>query len=82
MSIPICTIAVELDGNTLRYRWTIEAESHAVGLTAARGGDAIAMGDDLGTPEGVGAVHAAIDHAAIAIRHRVSGSWNGLHPLF
>lgn len=82
MSIRVAQIEAQIDGNKIIMRWEIPAEAHAVGLRAARGAGDLWLGDDLGTPEGVGALDAALLHGANAVRHRVSAQWNGIVPLF
>lgn len=82
MSIRIATIEVHLDGDAVRWKWTVEPEAHTVGLSAATGSNWCRMGDDLGTPEGAGAISAALAHASSAVDHRVRAAWNGLQPLF
>lgn len=82
MAIRIATIEVLLDGDAVRWRWTVQPEAHAVGLSYAAGSNWCRMGDDLGTPEGAGAISTALAHASSAIDRRVLAAWNGLQPLF
>lgn len=82
MPVPIASISLELDGNALRWKWTIDPAAHAIGLTGSSGSNWCRMGDDLGTPEGAGAISAGLAHASSAIDHRVRAAWNGLVPLF
>lgn len=82
MAITVAQVEVSLDGDTCRFRWTIPAQAHAVGLSAARGGGHLYMGDDLGSPEGAGPLKAALYHASDAILHRVLRAWDDTYNLF
>ena len=82
MSISIASIEVTADGDKIIYRWRISAEAHAVGLHPAHDGNALWLGDDLGSPEGAGVIDSAIDHARDSTRNRVLQQWDGTGPLF
>lgn len=82
MGIRVAQIEAEIDGDQIRYRWAIPGEAHSVGLRAAAGGNRVWLGDDLGAPEGAGALEAALGHGVTAIGHRVRAQWNGMAPLF
>ena len=82
MGIRVAQIEAQIDGDEIRYQWVIPGVAHAVGLRAAVGGNRVWLGDDLGSPEGAGALEAALQHGVVAIGHRVRAQWNGCQPLF
>lgn len=79
----IATISLEYDGGLVHARAKIPPQAHTLGLTAKEWHTAADMGDDLGSPEGAGAIEAVLQHAAAHLCTSLRIQWNDTTgPLF
>lgn len=77
--VTVCSVVVFYDGNHITTRWKVEADAHAVGLTADLGRGRYIIGDDLGTPQGAAVVAHALHSASRSLAGSVARQWGTPH---
>lgn len=75
--ITIATIELTYDGKSIRGVYSIPKDAHAVGLSAHRRRYYDRIGDDLGSPAGVGIIGAVLHELAGQLVSDVADDWIG-----